>query len=111
MAKSYSQISLYEKCPFAYHCKYKQKLEEPKSDVLQRGIEIHDKIENFIKGKRKTLNKIVHPASKRLISQIKTLNPGAEEFWHLDKNWQLVDDWDWLVVKMDAYCIPQEGVL
>lgn len=110
MAKSYSQISLYEKCAFAYHCKYIQKLDEPKSEALKRGIAVHNKIEEFLKGKRKTLNDM-HPASSRFIKELKKLNADAEEFWHFNKQWELVEDWDWLVVKMDACCVPSDTVL
>ena len=110
MAKSYTQVSLYEKCAFAYHCRYVQRIKEESSPALERGIKVHEKCDDYLKGKRKTL-KDVHPGSKRLIDQLKEMEAGSEEFWHYNSNWELVDDWDWLVVKMDAYCIPEEGIL
>ena len=110
MAKSYTQVSLYERCPFAYHCRYIERIPEPESVPLQRGKLVHDKIENYIKGKRKTLTD-VHKKSKRLIDQMKEMNGGAEEFWHFNEQWEWQDDWSWLVVKVDSYGIPEEGTL
>lgn len=110
MAKSYTQVSLYEKCPYAYHCRYVQRLKEPESEALERGKKTHDQIENYIKGKRKTL-KDVHKTSKRLIDQMKDMEGGCEEFWHFDNQWNFVNDWSWLVIKMDAYGIPEDYTL
>ena len=109
MAASYSQISLYERCAFAYHCRYKQKIKEPESEALKRGIKVHNKIEDYIKGKRKTLKDVSR--AKKFIDEIKKMDAKTEEFWHFNKNWEMVDDWNWLVVKVDAYCIPKEGIL
>ena len=110
MAKSYSQVSLYEKCPFAYHCKYKQKLSEPTSTALERGILVHDQIDEYLQGKRKKVPDM-HKVSQQLIRDFKKLDAESEQFWHFDNKWNFVDDWDWLVVKMDASCIPSNGVL
>jgi len=111
MAKSYTQVSLYEKCPFAYHCKYKQKIKEPMSPALERGIKTHDICESYLKSRIDELPGTIHKAAREYIKQLKEMDAASEEFWHLNSKWEMVDDWDWLVVKMDAYGIPKDSVL
>lgn len=111
MATSYTQVSLYEKCPFAYHCRYKQRLVEPSSPALERGIKTHEICDRYLKGDRKTLPKEIHPAARRYISKLKEMPGSSEEFWHFDRNWNLVDDWNWLVIKMDHYAMVSDRAI
>ncbi len=47
---SYSRYSVYESCPFKAKCKFVDKIKEPPSYPMQRGLETHAKAENLVKG-------------------------------------------------------------
>ena len=48
MRMSKSSIHTYEFCPFRYFLTYVKKLNEPKVYVMERGVNIHDAIYNFL---------------------------------------------------------------
>lgn len=97
----------YEQCPAKAHYKHIQKLPEPKSAPMQRGIEIAQLEEDYFKGKLRTVPKEIH----KLIAPLfrfakKQKDMFAEENWGFDKNWKPVDyfDWKncWLRIKVDV---------
>lgn len=130
----------YRKCPARAHYKHIQKLPEPKSGPMARGIEIAKMEEDFFSGKLKTLpvwkgtgkvesqmdykkestwpkwtGKVaeairagiaVHRNIAPLLKMAKKQKDMfAEENWGFDKDWKVVDyfDWKncWLRIKVD----------
>lgn len=112
MTWSYTRISTFETCPAKYNYKYVQRLPEKgeKSPALVRGIDIHEYGEKYLKDSLKQVpsqyKKVAH-AMKRL----KELGAHAEEWWHLDQSWNATSSWSWLCAKLDAWCIPEDGIL
>ncbi|NHN35512.1 PD-(D/E)XK nuclease family protein [Paenibacillus agricola] len=50
MIFSFSRLSLFEKCPFRFHCKYVLKMEEGTTKPLALGKAVHKAIESMISG-------------------------------------------------------------
>lgn len=132
----------YSQCPARAHYKHIQKLQEPKSGYMDRGIEIAKIEEDFFTGKAKTLpvwpssNKVesfnmvptdpatwpkwngkvadakraglaIHPKIAPLLKAAKKQKDMfCEQNWGFDKNWKVVDYFDWancwLRVKVDV---------
>ena len=109
---SYSAYAAHKKCPRQYRLDYLSGLpKEPKTPVLQHGIDVHGLAENFVRG--------VGPATvpkelkafgsefKRLRAQRKK-DPASltiEDEWAFTKSWAITtyNDWEnaWLRVKLD----------
>ena len=47
---SYSKLSLYKKCPHAFKLRYIDKVRTPTGAAAERGIKMHEDIENYIQG-------------------------------------------------------------
>lgn len=103
---SYSRLADYEKCPAFYKYRHVDRLDEPKGPALERGIEIHQMIEDYLLDKRADLP----PEYKRFMGYIDHVKsrPGlvVEDFWALTRDWkptspQAPDAW-WRG-KLDAY--------
>ena len=47
---SYSKLSLYKKCPHAFKLRYIDKIRTPTGAAAERGIKMHEDIENYIQG-------------------------------------------------------------
>ena len=48
---SFSRYGDYKKCPLAFKLKHIDKIQEPKSPAMQRGIDIHNLAEAYVVGK------------------------------------------------------------
>jgi putative RecB family exonuclease len=119
---SFSRWNEYETCPLKYKLKAIDKLVEPSSPALERGNRIHDAIEEYVKGKTKTLD--VHaqePARKKIETHRKLYAKEPQKVtindtWAFRKDWSLTtwNDWDgcWLRVKVDfAHYNTRTGVV
>lgn len=105
---SFSRWDCYQECPRKAKYKFIDKLQEPKTPALERGIMLHELAESYLRG----LTRVV-PKDLRLITfQLKDLKkreaiPEAEHAF--DKNWQPVDWFSkeaWCRVKADATILP-----
>lgn len=108
---SFSRYSLYQQCPLKCKLIHIDKLKEPPSPALERGVRIHEIAENYIKG---TLPEEPFPEELRLFrTEIKKLRKAykigdvsVEEQWGFTKDWKLTrwDDWAncWLRIKIDV---------
>lgn len=112
MTWSYTRISTFETCPAKYNYKYVQRLPEKgeKSPALVRGIEIHEQGEQYLKGKLTRLPK-AYSKTRGAMERLKRLGAEAEEWWHVDQNWEPTPSWSWLCAKTDAWCVPKEGIV
>ena len=108
---SYSRYTTYKQCPRKAKFTMIDKIKEPKSPAMERGIKVHTDIEHYIKG---TMRELTPEALllKREIKALKELHNAApnkvhvEDSWAFRKDWSLTrfNDWAgcWLRVKLDA---------
>jgi hypothetical protein len=106
---SNSRWNDYSQCPLRAKLKHLDKLPEPKSPQMDRGIFIAKQEEDYFLGKVSKIppdiHKDLHPEFRRIkkVGQKRLL---VEQNWGFDKNWKQVDyfDWDncWLRVKVDV---------
>ncbi len=104
---SNSRWNDYAQCPQRAMFKHLDKLPEPKSEPMERGIFIAKQEEAYFKGEARNVPPDIHPNLKPLFREIKK-KPGliVEENWGFNVKWEQVDyfDWDncWLRVKVDV---------
>lgn len=109
---SFSRWMDYRTCPAKFKYKHLDKLPEPPSPAMARGIEIHKKAEDYTNGKLRTLptelSKFKAEFKKLREQKIKHV----EEQWAFKSDWSLTrwNDWTgcWLRVKLDVAYINIE---
>ena len=102
---SYSSWQAYKQCPFKFKCAYIERLPQPSSEALERGNLIHAAAEDFLNGKRATID----PALMKFESHIKELkrmrNLKVEQAMAFTSTWEPCA-WDdpsvWLRMKLDV---------
>lgn len=109
-AWSFSRLTDFEKCPYMMRLKYIDKVEQPPSPAMERGIRIHKSIEDFITGKAEGLDPEItnfKPEIASLRERFKTGSVEVEGEWGFTNKWELCDwrDYErvWLRVKLDSY--------
>jgi len=119
-AWSYSRYNTYKQCPLKAKLKFVDKLEEPKNDAMARGIEIHNKCEDYIKGKLKRLPKelkLFGDAFRDLKARFKKKVPAmvVEDMWAFTVDWDETqwNNWAkcWVRIKLDLAYFVEENVL
>jgi hypothetical protein len=112
IAWSYSRYSEYKLCPFKAKCKMVLKIKEPGSEAMDRGGEIHKKLEDYLKGTIKRLP----PEAKLLKTEyekLKKTKPEVELAIAFTNTWEKTDwfNWQhaWCRVKIDALTPPVIG--
>ncbi len=89
-ARSYSQISLYERCPRQFNLRYNEQLPTPKSQQASRGTEIHESVEQYLLGEITTPHPEIstyHPWLKEL----KDEGARPEQAFCFNLEWEPVD--------------------
>lgn len=110
-AWSYSRYNDYQQCPFKAKCKIILKLKEPGSVAMDRGSDIHKKIEAYLTGAVKR----VPPEAKSLEKEYKAIKakaPEVERELAFNSKWEPCSWFDrsaWCRVKMDAVILPTVG--
>jgi putative RecB family exonuclease len=109
---SFSRYSDFKQCPLKFKLKHIDKINEPKSEAMDKGIEAHDVAEKYIKGQwTKTL-----PLSLKLMKgeldamkamyKKKAFPILVEDNWAFKEDWSETqwDDWVgcWVRIKLDA---------
>lgn len=103
-AWSYSRLMCFEKCPREFRYRYLDKLPEPKSPAMDRGITIHANLEEYVKAKK--LPRLL-PELKRCrkkLSLFRKLGAVAERELAFTKDWKLTGWFDrdaWVRAKID----------
>jgi len=109
---SISKLFMYEQCPLRFKLKYIDRLPElplPPDNPLERGNRIHKHLEDFVMGKRPSLDGIEAKAIDSfmpMVTHLRTLyecdQATVEEDWFFNQDWELCvrDDVD-LWVKLD----------
>lgn len=100
MRWSYTRLSSYEKCAFAYKMKYIEKLADPPGKAAQRGTDIHENVERFLKGQQDELPPTLHHRSFIEAFPTHTVSEGAIYF---NDKWEVLPSKDdhWLVCVLD----------
>jgi CRISPR/Cas system-associated exonuclease Cas4 (RecB family) len=108
---SFSRFGTYSSCPFKAKLTILEKLQEPKNAAMERGTQIHDGAEKYLKGEAKTLSKEMAKfkvLAKRLRDKRKK-DPASvivEDMWVFKKDWTptVWNDWNgaWVRIKVDV---------
>ena len=93
-ARSYSQVSLYEKCPRQYKLRYIDRFttDRPKSEAASRGTRIHQPVEDFMLGNRPDVDEEIQHYQD-WFTEIKDGNAQPELQFCLDEGWEPAE-WD-----------------
>jgi len=104
---SYTRYSAHKQCPLKFKLQHLDKIPEPKSMALERGIKIHELAEQYIKGQ----NKRIPNELKKFTDLFKSLKKQyatkpetmfVEQMWAFDKDWSPCrwDDWNNCMVRI-----------
>lgn len=111
-AWSYSRWADYQTCPFKAKCKYVLKLKEPGGDAMNRGSDIHKKLENYLNYKMKRVPTEAKLLKKEYVA-MKKLKPEVELSVAFTNTWEKTDWFNptkaWCRVKIDALTLPTES--
>lgn len=98
---SISKLFMYEACPLRFRLKYIDRMPElplPPNNPLERGNRIHKHLEDFVTGKRPSLDGIEAKAIDPflpMVTHLRTLYASeqatVEEDWFYDQDWELCE--------------------
>lgn len=108
---SYSRYAVYKECPAKAKYKFIDKLPEPPSPAMERGIAIHKMAEDYVNGDLRKL-----PDELKLFKdefkELKASAPMVEETWAFTKDWDETRWNDWnncsVRIKTDASCLDED---
>jgi len=103
---SLSTLNLYEQCAFKYKCIKIDKIEEPPSYFLTKGITAHSMAEEYLKGNIDGVPAVLRKFSKEFMN-LKKHGAIPEEALTFNDKWEFIPDgWfhedAWLRMKLDA---------
>lgn len=108
---SFSRYNTYKLCPLKAKLQFIDKIKEPPNAAMQRGADVHDACEAYIKGKLDKLPKEARQFARlfrRLRRQYKKVINGmvVEDTWAFTKDWAETtwNDWVhcWVRIKLDC---------
>lgn len=103
---SFTRLSVYELCPRQAKHKFIDKIPEPPAPALERGSEIHEESEQYIKGLGRTVPKSLAAFSDEFKAIRKRYAKGAhatafaEESWGYTADWKGISPRDWVNCKL-----------
>ena len=99
---SYSRYSDWARCPQYAKFKHLDKLQEPRNNAMNRGIEIGEAGEAYLTRRTTRLHPELKPVADRYKRLRERKNLVVEQQWGFDKNWLPVpwDDWSNCVVRV-----------
>lgn len=103
-AGSFSAVKAHRDCPRLVRYRRIDKLDEPKSVHLQRGLDVHGIISDFIAGKTDELD-VLDPTWVPLLKRLRREQAQAELQWAFDRHWQQTEYFApnvWLRVVFDV---------
>lgn len=108
---SFSRYSDYKTCPLKFKLKHLQKVPEPKSDAMQKGIDAHNDAEKYVKGILPKLPPVLSGLKSefeamRKMYKAKKWPMILEDNWAFDVEWE-ESQWNnwaecWVRIKLDA---------
>ncbi len=116
---SYSQVSLYDLCPYRYKLKYVNKLREEKKPFFVFGNIVHEILEKHLRGEIKSeyLDKILRD---KLLEEIELFKDNVEEYYakgkeifeqFLRKNREVFGDYDTVGVERKISLVLNDRML
>lgn len=88
MAYSYSAISTYKKCPAKYNFAYNRRLPRgPAGPAAQRGLRLHQSVENLLLGKTDTLDSEIEHYED-FFKSLRDIGAEPETKWGVTDDWQ-----------------------
>ena len=117
---SFSRYGDYKKCPLAFKLKHIDKIQEPKSAAMQRGIDIHNLAEAYVVGKIAKLPPELalfkdEFAKLRKMYKAKKLPMIVEDNWAFTADWEETqwNDWVrcWVRIKLDCAHYAEANVM
>jgi hypothetical protein len=106
---SFSRYTTYRECPYRAKLKFIDKLKEPGNKYMDRGTEIHQQAEDFIKGKKRVVPKDLVKVGEFLKTcrdffkkKKNEADAVCEDTWAFTHDWQKTvwDDWARCVVRI-----------
>jgi CRISPR/Cas system-associated exonuclease Cas4 (RecB family) len=113
-AWSYSGVQQHNTCPLVIRFRKIDRLPEPKSEHLQRGLDVHAAMEQCIKTEP-TIDVVTRTLEPwlPLLDSLRRANAQTEVKLAFDKNWKRVPDYfspdAWLRVVLDAVVVAVKG--
>ncbi len=108
---SFSRYTDFRDCPLKFKLKHIDRIKEPPSDAMQKGIDSHNAAEAYVKGTLKKLPPTLVPM-KAEFEQMKKLYKQKKFPMIVEDNWAFTKDWDetqwndwvgcWVRIKLDA---------
>lgn len=108
---SFSRYGDYKQCPLKFRLKHIQKIQEPKSAAMQKGIDAHDNAEKYVKGLIARLDPVLSGMKSefdkmRKMYKAKKFPMIVEDNWAFDAKWE-ESQWNnwaecWVRIKLDA---------
>lgn len=86
-AWSFSALAVYEQCPLKYKLSKIDKLPEPKSDAMHRGLTIHKKCETYLKGDDPDAIPPELEEFDGLFQELHAFQPIVEQQWGFTQEW------------------------
>lgn len=117
---SFSRYGDYRKCPLSFKLKHIDKIAEPKSAAMQRGIDIHNLAEAYVVGKLAKLPPELalfkdEFAKLRKMYKAKKLPMIVEDNWAFTAEWEETqwNDWVrcWVRIKLDCAHYEEANVM
>ena len=112
-AWSYSVWNKYRTCPKQFFFNKIQKLKEPGSAALEKGIHWHNLGETYLKNPKSKLPK-EYKLFKKQMKHLRDVDASAEEQWAFRKDWSICGWFDkdcWCRIKLDAFYIDDDGIM
>jgi hypothetical protein len=92
LAWSISRLHLYEMCPLRFKLKNIDKLPDPPNPAMQRGLDVHKKAENFVKGTLTYIPRELYSFDAQF-RELQVLKDDPEATVLLEEKWCFTDDW------------------
>jgi len=113
-AIGFSKLDTYRSCPAKFKFQYINKLPQPGNAAMQRGSQIHDTCEAYLRGWIYELPDFLTAWQERF-DNLRTLKCKTEESWGFNRNWELLENWfqpeTWLRAKSDAHYIDGDTLV
>ncbi len=113
---SFSRYADYQQCPLKAKLKFIDRIKEPPNAAMQRGVEIHNLAEAFIKGELDSLPNELRQFSKlfRRLRRKFSKRDGSliiEDTWAFTASWTPTtwDDWSGCRVRIKVDCAERSG--
>jgi len=116
-AWSYSRYGTWSKCPRLAYYKFVKKLPEPKNKAMERGLQVHDMAERYIKGELMGMPVDLlrfKTRVEKLREMYKDGTAHVEDSWAFNSRWEETEYFApnaWCRIKTDVWEVLRPGVV